>query len=55
MAIYDPKTAIFITDMIRMVLKLFAYIKKVYETAPNTGMIFIYFDPHPKWLKNGHL
>ena len=55
MAIYDPKIAIFVTDMIRMVLKSFKYIQKLYETTPNTEMIFIYFKPHTKWLKNGHL
>ena len=51
MAIYDPKIAIFVTDMIRMVLKSFKYIQKLYEATPNTEMIFIYFDRHPKGLK----
>ena len=51
MAIYDPKIAIFVTDMIRMVLKSFKYILKLYEATPNTVMIFIYFDPLPKGLK----
>ena len=29
MAIYDPKNAIFVTDMIAMVLKSFKYIQKL--------------------------
>ena len=28
---------------------------KLYETEFNTEMIFIYFEPHSKLLKNGHL
>ena len=55
MAIYDPKNAIFVTDMIGMALKAFKYIQKLLETTPNTEMIFICFDPPPKWLKNDHL
>ena len=55
MAIYDPKNAIFVTDFIGMALKSFKCMQKLYETTPNTEMSFIYFDPHPKWLKNGHL
>ena len=55
MSIYDLKNAIFVTDLIGMALKSFKYMQKLQETTPNTEMIFIYFDPHPKWLKNGHL
>ena len=55
MAIYDPKNAFLVTDMIGMAPKAFKYIQKLLETTPNTEIILIYFDPHPKWLKNGHL
>ena len=106
MAIYDPKKAIFVIDMVVMALKsfktyksckkphltqkwslfvlthilnglimailwswkchfcywndwngpkVFKYLQKFKKNTPNTEMIFIYFDPHPKWLKNGHL
>ena len=48
MAIYDPKSGIFVTEMIGMALKSFKYIQKLKETTPNTEMIFIYFDPNPK-------
>ena len=51
MAIYDPKNAIFVTDIIGMALKSFKYIQKWLETTHNTEMIFICFDPHSKWLK----
>ena len=46
MAIYDPKNAIFVTDLIGMALKSFKVMQKLYETTPNTEIIFIWLLNH---------